>query len=306
MISVVFSFRNEQSVLHELVERMVSVFEQESEEYELIFVNDDSSDDSLDILLKLREQNDRIKIINMSRRFGVSECVLAGFAHASGDAVIYMDCDLQDPPELISSMLAEWRNGADVVNTVRTKRHGENYFKLLCTKLAYKIISFGSIIQLVQNTGDFKLISRVALEHVKKFQESDPYLRGVVTWVGFKQVYIEYEREARHSGITHFPFFSKNPWKTFVSGLTSFSFLPIYIINIVGFIGIIIAGLLMAFGLIFPYYIVNNTIYWLSAIMLTSWSILTIFIGVIGIYIIRIYKDVRGRPLYIVREKIGW
>ncbi len=224
LVSVVLSFRNEAANIPTLVSRLHAALSTQPVEYELIFVNDASADDSLNVLLRQREQNPRVKIITMSRRFGVAECVRAGMAAARGDAVVYMDADLQDPPEIIPELVRQWRDGADVVHTVRTHRHGESRTKMSLTRLAYRLIRIGATIDLPVDAGDFKLLSRRAVDHVLQLAESDPYLRGLVVWIGFRQTLVGYERDARHAGRTHFPFFSRNPWKTFVLGLTSFSF----------------------------------------------------------------------------------
>ena len=159
-------------------------------EYELLFVNDASTDDSLAILLNERDRNARVKILNMSRRFGVAEGVLAGMSAATGDAVVYMDADLQDPPEVIPSLVDRWRQGAEVVHTVRTRRKGESPLKMKATRLAYRIIQLGSAIELPIDAGDFKLLSRAAVDHLLQVRESDPYLRGLVVWLGFTQVFV--------------------------------------------------------------------------------------------------------------------
>src|SRR5439155_14124755 len=156
------------------------------------------------------------------------EGVLAGMAAAIGDAVVYMDADLQDPPEVIPALLAKWRGGAAVVHTLRTRRRGESPLKMWATRIAYRVIQYGSAIELPVDAGDFKLLSREAVDHLLRLRESDPYMRGLVVWLGFNQAFVPYERDPRHAGRTHFPFFSKNPWKTFVLGVTSFSFLPLY------------------------------------------------------------------------------
>ncbi|MBI4641094.1 MAG: glycosyltransferase family 2 protein, partial [Candidatus Tectomicrobia bacterium] len=209
LISIVFSFRNEEEVIPELVSRVVQVMNREPEDYELIFINDDSSDNSLSVLLKEREKNPKLKIINMSRRFGVSECVFAGMMHTRGDAVIYMDADLQDPPELIPKLLENWRHGADVVHTVRTSRQGESRFKLLLTRLGYNIIGWGASLKLPVEAGDFKLLSRRVVDILLCLPESDPYLRGLVAWVGFTQAAVSYERDQRYAGRSHFPLLSR-------------------------------------------------------------------------------------------------
>jgi dolichol-phosphate mannosyltransferase len=306
LISIVFSFRNEQEVLEELIRQTTAVLEREPEDYELIFVNDDSTDGSLELLKQARTTNPRIKIVNMSRRFGVSECTLAGMAQASGDAVIYMDTDLQDPPAVIPALLEKWREGADVVHTVRTARQGEHPLKMLATKVGYWLISIGSIVRLTTNAGDFKLLSRRAVRHLLSLRETDPYLRGLVVWIGFVQVTVDYVREPRAGGIAHFPLFSKNPWKTFVSGLTSFSFLPIYLILAAGLAGLAASGALLVLGALLLLIDRAGAVYWLVTLGIWLWSILMLGQGALGLYVIRIYKDVRGRPAFIIKDAIGF
>jgi dolichol-phosphate mannosyltransferase len=293
LVSVVLSFRNEADNIPTLVARLDKMFASQSVQYELVFVNDDSTDQSLAILLKEREKNPGVKIVNMSRRFGVAEGVLAGMSAARGDAVIYMDADLQDPPETIPAMLDRWRQGAEVVHTVRTRRRGESPLKMWATRIAYRVIQSGSAIELPVDAGDFKLLSRAAVDELLRVRESDPYLRGLVVWLGFNQVFVPYERDARHAGSTHFPFFSKNPWKTFVVGMTSFSFLPIYVCFALAALGI---------GGSFFLLILSGP---LLAALTFFWATTLAAIGGLGIYLIRIYKDVRGRPQYIVKSTIG-
>jgi glycosyltransferase involved in cell wall biosynthesis len=293
LVSVVLSFRNEAENIPTLVSRLATTFSSREVEYELVFVNDASTDQSLAILLNERERNARVKILNMSRRFGVAEGVLAGMSAAGGDAVIYMDADLQDPPEVIPALLEQWQRGADVVHTLRTRRRGENPLKMLATRLAYRIIQLGSAIELPVDAGDFKLLSRTAVDHLLNVRESDPYLRGLVVWLGFNQVVVPYERDARHAGRTHFPFFSKNPWKTFVVGMTSFSFLPMYVCLVLAVAGLVWSVLLLLVGSAF------------FAALTFFWATTLAAVGGIGLYIIRIYKDVRGRPSYIVKSMIG-
>jgi glycosyltransferase involved in cell wall biosynthesis len=293
LVSVVLSFRNETDNIPTLVERLATMFAEEPVDYELIFVNDDSTDESLEILLNERARNPRVKILNMSRRFGVAEGVLAGMAASQGDAVVYMDADLQDPPEVIPVMLNRWRQGAEVVHTVRTSRRGESPLKMWATRMAYRVIQSGSAIKLPVDAGDFKLLSRPVVNHLLQLRESDPYLRGLVVWLGFTQVFVPYERDARHSGRTHFPFFSKNPWKTFVIGMTSFSFLPIYACFVLAAAGLVAS--LAALVLFEP----------LFAALTFFWATTLAAIGGLGIFLIRIYKDVRGRPPYIVKSTIG-
>ena len=179
LISIVFSFRNEVEVLEELLDRTEVVFDNEKIPYELIFVNDASVDKSLQVLTARREANPAIKIINMSRRFGNGPCVLAGLEHSSGDAVIYMDSDLQDPPELIPLLIDIWREGNDIVHPTRINRLGESRFKMWITSGAYRVINLLSEVEIPRNSGDFKLLSRRAVDAVLKIKELDPFVRGL-------------------------------------------------------------------------------------------------------------------------------
>jgi dolichol-phosphate mannosyltransferase len=305
-ISVVLSFRNEAENIPTLIARLQAVFANEAVEHELLFVNDASSDSSLQVLLNEHARNSRVKIVNLSRRFGVAEGVLAGMAFASGDAVVYMDADLQDPPEVIPELIAAWRAGAEVVHTVRTRRHGESALKMWATRLAYRLIQSGSAVELPVDAGDFKLLSRHAVEQLLRLAERDPYLRGLVVWLGFKQAFVPYERDARHAGRTHFPFFSRNPWKTFVLGMTSFSFMPIYVSAGLAVAGLLAALILFAAAVVM---LVSGS----SAVSATALAALVVFlwattigvVSIVGIYIVRVYKDVRGRPHYIVASTVG-
>ena len=306
LISVVFSFRNERQNIPTLIARLDAVFSRTAADYELLFVNDASDDGSLDALVDERSRNPRVKVINMSRRFGVSECARAGMSASSGDATIIMDADLQDPPEVIPQLLEKWRAGADVVHTVRTRRHGESALKMMMTRLAYRIIHLGSSIELPVDAGDFKLLSRPALNHLLALTESDPYIRGLVVWIGFQQAFVPYERDARHAGKTHFPFFSRNPWKTFAMGLTSFSFMPIFavIALALGASGVTVVLVLyvllrqLLFGDV-------STALVLAAIGAFFWTTTLVAVAAVGIYVIRIYKDIRNRPQYIVASTLG-
>jgi glycosyltransferase involved in cell wall biosynthesis len=307
LISIVFSFRNEAQNIAELISRVDTAFAGLSEDYEMIFVNDCSSDKSLDILLQERKRNPRVKIVNMSRRFGVAECVRAGMQWSKGDAVIYMDADLQDPPELIPKLIGEWRRGAQVVHTIRSRRQGESPVKMWLTRQAYRAIRFGSTVELPVEAGDFKLLSRQAVEHLLKLPECDPYLRGLVVWVGFSQVSIPYERAPRNAGETHFPIFSRNPWKTLASGLTSFSFVPIYAWSVLAASGLLLAVILIVFGVCAALLEAGyGTKVALLGLAVFFWATILGAISTTGIYVIRIYKDVRGRPQYVVESTVGF
>lgn len=303
LISFVFSFKNEENNLEELIKRVdTSVKKLKNYNYELIFVNDDSDDNSAQILENL-QKTFPITLINMSRTFGVGPCVLAGFNHAKGDCVVYMDSDLQDPPELLDKLINKYENGADVVHTVRTERLGETKIKLLLTKIAYKLINFLSDINLPSEAGDFKLISKKALSKILDQKESRPYIRGLSVWVGFKQAYVEYVRKPRHEGKTKFPLFSAGPISQFINGVTAYSLKPLYFGIILGMISIVFSILLIfyAFYMKFTNLAVPGTAGIIITISFFS-GIILLTIGITGLYIARIFEEVRGRDAYVIKN----
>jgi dolichol-phosphate mannosyltransferase len=308
LLSVVLSFRNEAAVIPELIDRLTKALDGAGIAYELVFVNDASTDDSLAILERQRQTNPRIRILNMSRRFGVSPCVIAGMRYAKGDAVVYMDTDLQDPPELIPTLVARWREGADVVYTVRTARHGESRLKLALTRAAYGFIARASSIDLPVEAGDFKLLSRRVVDQLVALDEQDLYLRGLVSWLGFKQVAVPYERQPRAAGETHFPLFgSMGPITTLLAGLTSFSHAPLVLFLLLG----------IGFGALSKLALLGLLVAWLAgayqpgaalwiAFGTLLWSTVVFGIGVIGLYLARIHREALGRPRYVVESAIGF
>jgi len=303
LISIVFSFRNEEKSLPELLSRISNMYElslRDSYNLELIFVNDASNDESLNLLIK-NSKTLPIKVITMSRRFGVGPCVLAGLEYSKGDVVIYMDSDLQDPPELIPNLLKKYEDGFDVVHTQRTKRLGENPFKMGVTSLAYKIINRFAEIDLPINAGDFKLLSRRAVDQVVNLNEQDPYIRGLSVWVGFKQTLIQYVRQPRYAGKTKFKLFSKGPIFEFIRGITSFSTVVLFGSLLAGLLGLIIS-----FGLILYVVIaklngqVTSGVTTIIIAVSTLSSLILISNGILSVYIARLFEQSRNRPNYIV------
>lgn len=303
LISIIFSFKNEEKNLNELVNRIeASLTKLTNWKYELIFVNDCSDDKSEEILLNL-QKNNPITIINMTRTFGVGPCVIAGFREAKGDAIVYMDSDLQDPPEIIPKLIREHEKGSEIVHTVRTKRHGESLLKLWITKIAYKVINYLSEIPLPTEAGDFKLISKTALQKILLQNEFRPYIRGLSIWVGYKQSFVNYERDPRVEGESKFPLFSKGPITEFISGITSYSLKPLYLGVIFGFISII-------FSIILILYALYSKLLGIAApgstgiiITISFFSGILLFtIGIIGIYLARIFEQTKGRDQYIIKN----
>ena len=303
LISFVFSFRNEEKNLKNLVDRVdKAVKKTENWNYELIFVNDDSTDNSEKILLDLQKKLP-IKIINMSRRFGTNPCVLAGFENSSGDCIIYMDSDLQDPPELITEMVKQHEKGFEIVHTRRTKRLGESKVKLFFTNIAYSIINKLSDIDLQKNVGDFKLISRKALDKILEQKEYNPYIRGLSVWIGFKQTYVDYVRDAREAGESKFSLFDSGPVTQFLRGVTSYSLKPLYMGVLLGFFAFLFSIFLIFYaiyakiaGLAVP-----GTTGIIIVISFFSGALLST-IGVMGIYIARIFEQTKGRTRYVIKN----
>ena len=303
LLSIVFSFRNEEGNIKPLVKRISTAMEKiQNWKYELIFVNDDSTDKSEQILLEL-QKNYPIKLINMSRNFGIDPCVLAGFRNSSGDAIIYLHTDQQDPPELIPDLIKKHEEGNEIVHTVRTKRKGEGKFRMFLTKIAYKIINSLSDINLPVQAGDYKLISKKALQEILKQKEFRPYVRGLSVWVGFKQDYIFYEREARGEGESKMPLLSAGPITDFINGVTSYSLKPLYLGIVFGFVSMIISILLIIYALYLKF---NNLAIPGSTSIVISISffsgIILFTLGILGIYLARIFEQTKGRDQYVIKE----
>lgn len=305
-VSVVLSFRNEAEVIDELIERLVKVFKADGCPYELIFVNDVSTDNSLELLKKHASENKNVKILDMARNSGVSECVLAGIEYSTGEAVVYMDTDLQDPPEVIPELMAKWREGADMVFTHRISRDGEAAYRLFFTGLAYKIINWFSEIDLPHEAGDFRLLSRRAADQMLALPESSPYLRGMAHWIGFNRAEVPYRREARAAGQSHFPgVFTRGPIKVFTDGITAFSMFPLYLVLYVG-----LAGTTVGFGGLLMTVLAAAIWGWCGVagwlfFAISLWGTLMLGIGIVALYMSRVYRDVRGRPRYIVKDTIN-
>jgi len=307
LLSIVFSFRNEEGNIEPLVKRISTTMEKiENWKYELIFVNDDSNDKSEQILIDL-QKNYPIKLINMSRNFGIDPCVLAGFKNSSGDAVIYLHTDQQDPPEIIPDLIKKHEEGNEIVHTVRTKRKGEGKFRMFLTKIAYSVINTLSDINLPVQAGDYKLISKKALIEILKQKEFRPYVRGLSVWVGFKQDFVFYEREARGEGESKMPLLSAGPITDFINGVTSYSLKPLYLGIIFGFASMIISFLLIIYALYLKF---NNLAIPGSTSIIIAISffsgILLFTLGIIGIYLARIFEQTKGREQYVIKEIIDY
>ncbi len=315
-LSVVLSFYNEENNIPELLRRLRATLQGERQKgtirsYELVFVNDASVDGSEALLMREAAQEGDIRLVNMSRNFGVSACVMAGFAHGSGDLVVYMDSDLQDPPELIAEMLAAWHKAgdADVVNTVRLSRAGESRAKLAITRLGYSILRGVMNINFISDAGDFKLLSRRVVNHILDMKESLPFVRGVVYFVGFKQVSIHYHREARFAGDSKFMVIGPRVIHNFLfSALISFSSAPLVLSILLGAVAAVIALAVIIYALIQYVVLDHVTSGWTSTLVaiLFMGACQLITTGINGLYINSIFVETKGRPRYIVRSMVGF
>ncbi len=314
-LSLVFSFRNEAEILPEFIKRLRKVLldlrgEGKISGYEFIFVDDRSTDKSLATLIELDRNYKDIKIITMSRTFGVSVCVMAGLDAARGDGVIYMDCDLQDPPELIPRMLAAWQDAEDVevVHTVRKKRWGEFPLKLLITRLGYYILNRYSSVQIPREAGDFKLLSRRVVNHLLAMNEPRPFIRGLVAYVGFKQAFVEYERQARFTGKSKFFVLGKKVISNFLnSALINFSSVPLEIASYCGIATIFLDILLMGYTL--SEKLQGKAIPGWTALMIVVLFISAIqlfCLGAIGLYLHSVHEQTKHRPRYIIDSTYGF
>ncbi len=305
-LSIVLSLRNEELVLPELISRLQKVLASAEVSYELLFVNDASNDGTADLLEDYARQSPAIKIIHLSRRFGVQASILAGIQHACGETVVMMDADLQDPPELIPQMLDKWRAGAEIVHMVRSHRDGESRIKLALTSLAYQFISRFSDVPIPVEAGDFKLLSRRAISELLRHPDQSPYLRGMIASLGFKQVSILYRREKRYAGTSHFALFGRGPVETFLSAVTSFSPVPLYSIFIAGVCMLLVSVFVFAVLLPLSFFGVWNPAVWIGNFLFLLLSLNLSSVGLLGLYLWNILKQTQNRPLYIVDRKTNF
>lgn len=307
LLSVVIPCFNEESVLREVQRRLVEVLSQiEDAEYEIIYVDDGSQDGTSDVLRELQTSCGQVRVLRLSRNFGHQIAVTAGLEHSSGGAVVVIDADLQDPPEVISEMVARYRDGYDVVYGLRTGRDGETQFKLWTAKLFYRLLNRVSKVQIPPDVGDFRLMSRRAVAAVLAMPERDRFLRGMVSWAGFKQVAVLYERAPRRAGETKYPLTKMIRFA--VDGILSFSFAPLRLATWTGFATMAVAFAGIIYAVLLRLYTHDWVRGWASIFVAVLFlgGVQLICIGIIGEYIGRIYGEVKQRPLYFLQERLGF
>lgn len=308
-ISVVIPMYCEEEVVDICYKRVVSNLKKLSDRYsyEVIFINDGSKDDTLDILKKIADNDKNVKIISFSRNFGHQAAVIAGIRNVTGDAVIIMDADLQDPPELFEGMIEKWENGYDVVYGKRKTRSGESLFKLLTAKAFYNTLNKLSEIEIPKDTGDFRLVDRKVIDVIATLPEHNKFLRGLFSWVGFSQYAYEYNRVNRVAGKTKYPF--KKMFKLATDGILSFSAKPLKVVGAIGFFSVIVSIVILVYSIVSFVFKLNSLTPGWTSIMCTMTfigGIILISLGMIGEYIARIYEESLGRPEYIIDELINF
>ena len=300
--SIVAPVYNELDNLAELVRRVGEVMSTLRETWELVLVDDGSTDGSTDRILELAKQDKHIRAVIFARNFGHQVAITAGWDYARGDAVIILDADLQDPPEIIPDLIAKWREGYEVVYAVRTEREGEGWFKRTTAALFYRVIYRITDVKIPVDTGDFRLMDRKVVDVLKTMRERHRFPRGMSSWVGFRQVGIPYKRAARHAGVTKYPF--SKMLKLALNAISGFSYFPLQLATYFGFGS---AGLaIIAIPVVIILRLAGNGAFLGQATTLLAVLFLggvqLIFLGVLGEYLGRIYDEVKGRPLYILRE----
>ena len=307
-VSVVIPMYYEEEVAQQCYDRVVETLKKiENYEYEIIFVNDGSKDKTLEILEAIAQQNEKVKVISFSRNFGHQAAVTAGIKEVTGDAVVIIDADLQDPPELIPDMLKYWEQGNEVIYGKRKTRKGESAFKLLTAKMFYKTLNALSDVEIPKDTGDFRLVDRKVIDVVNAMPEHNKFLRGLFSWVGFKQMAYEYERQERYAGKTKYPL--KKMLKLASDGIMGFSTKPLKIVGGLGMITIFLSIAILIYSLISYAFNLNQLAPGWTSIMvaITLFSgVQLISIWIIAEYIARIYDDTKKRPEYIVDKKINF
>ncbi len=301
--SIVVPLYNEEEVVLESYKRLKAVMDSLSEPYELIFVNDGSRDRTAFIVKEICSRDKNVKLINFARNFGHQIAITAGMDYASGEAIVVIDGDLQDPPEVIPKMIEKWREGYDVVYGKRAERKGETFFKKFTAKMFYRFLRRMTDVDIPLDTGDFRLIDRKVCDALKLVNERNRFVRGLISWLGFRQTGVEFVREKRFAGVTKYPL--KKMLKLAFDGIASFSYKPL---KLSSYTGVALSGLSFIYLLV----VVVERIFfkestqpgWASIIAVNLFfnGIILLMLGIIGEYIGRIYDEAKGRPLYIIND----
>jgi len=305
LLSIVVPLYNEELVIDTMYEKLTSVMaENDILDYEIVMINDGSRDATEMKAKAICSKDEKVKLINFSRNFGHQIAITAGMDKTRGRAVVIIDADLQDPPEVIIEMLKKWKEGYDVVYGVRTKRKGESWFKLATAHLFYRILKKLTSVEIPVDTGDFRLMDRKVVLELSKMKEKARFVRGMVSWVGFKQTKVEYVRSERYAGETKYPF--KKMLQFALNGILSFSQTPLKLSSSLGFFSAGVALCLMFYALaskLLGYSVSGWTSVMLAVLFLGGVQLITI--GILGEYVGRIYEESKDRPLYVIKEEVN-
>jgi dolichol-phosphate mannosyltransferase len=305
LLSLIVPIFNESEVLGTFYQRASSALASlDALDYEIIFVDDGSRDDSFAQLTALAAADPRVRVLKFSRNFGHQIAITAGIDHAQGDCVVVIDADLQDPPEVVASMVAQWRNGSDVVYGVRADREGENAMKLWTASIFYRLLGRLTSIQIPADVGDFRLMSRRAVDQLKQLREKDRFVRGLVSWIGFTQTGVTYHRDKRYAGETKYPY--RKMIKFAFDGITSFSTAPLKLATWTGYCAALAAILYLMS--VFVQKLMGITVEGWATIMvalLFLGSVQLICLGILGEYLGRIFNEVKPRPMYVIEEVVA-
>ncbi|KMJ59092.1 glycosyltransferase [Bacillus sp. LL01] len=304
-ISIVVPMYFEEEVAQECYNRLKYVMDENFIDHEFIFVNDGSTDRTMDILVDVSRIDPKVKIVNFARNFGHQTAVTAGIDYASGDAIVIIDADLQDPPEVIPELIGKWREGYEVVYAKRKKRAGETKFKLLTAKYFYKFLNYMSDIEIPKDTGDFRLIDRKVADVFKQMTERNRFVRGMFSWIGFKQTFIEYERDERFAGETKYPL--KKMIRFAADGIIAFSTKPLKIVMSLGFFSVLVSFGVLLYAILVKLFGQEVEAGWASIMVAITFfsGIQLLGMGIVGEYIARIYDESKNRPIYVVKETVN-
>ena len=306
-LSIIVPVYNESENIRVFIERMTNEINKVTENYEIIFALDPSTDNTENIILKEIEKNNRIKLLVFSRRFGQSAATMAALKNSKGERCLIIDCDLQDPPELLSKMYSKMDDGFDVVLAKRKSRKGETLIKKSVTAFGYNLINKISDVRIPVNSGDFRLISKKIVNYLNEFDEPNAFLRGLVAYVGFKQTFVEYDRDERFSGIGKYNKYLGSI-KIAFNGLFGYGSKPIFFMSLIGFMFAFLSFLIGLYYIIVKIFDPNITPGLSSTILIISFfsGLQLIALGILGEYIGRIYDEVKKRPKYIIDKKINF
>ncbi|MGN1059378.1 MAG: glycosyltransferase family 2 protein [Clostridia bacterium] len=304
--SVVVPVFNEELVVEESYKRLKAVMDTTGEAYELIFVNDGSRDKTEELVSGLCDRDSHVKMISFSRNFGHQTAITAGMDASSGQAIVVIDADLQDPPEVILEMIEKWKEGFDVVYGQRISREGETVFKKLTAKAFYRLLKSLTSVDIPVDTGDFRLIDRKVCDVLSSLTEKNRYVRGLVSWVGFRQTAVRFHRKERFAGETKYPL--KKMLKFALDGITTFSYKPLKLSTYVGFLVSLLSFIYLLVVIGLKLFTDQTVAGWASAlsVSLIFNGVILMMLGIIGEYIGRIYDETKNRPLYVIREKKGF